>query len=47
MKKRVLVIGGSMFAGRVFSLLASRTGEIELHVVNRGKLPLGELENVT
>jgi nucleoside-diphosphate-sugar epimerase len=35
-----------MFAGRVFSLLASRTGEIELHVVNRGKLPLGELENV-
>ncbi|MDR1065002.1 MAG: NAD-dependent epimerase/dehydratase family protein [Oscillospiraceae bacterium] len=47
MKKRVLVIGGSMFVGRVFSILASQTGEIELHVINRGKLPLDGLENVT
>jgi nucleoside-diphosphate-sugar epimerase len=36
-----------MFAGRIFSLLASRSGAFELHVVNRGKLPLDGLENVT
>ena len=47
MKKRVLIIGGTMFAGRVFSILASRTDEFELHVVNRGRFPLGKLENVT
>ncbi|MDR0839117.1 MAG: NAD-dependent epimerase/dehydratase family protein [Oscillospiraceae bacterium] len=47
MKKRVLVIGGSMFVGRVFSILASRTDEFELHVVNRGRFPLNNLANVT
>ena len=47
MKKRVLIIGGTMFAGRVFSILASRTDEFELHVVNRGRFPLGKLNNVT
>lgn len=36
-----------MFAGRVFSILASRTDEFELHVVNRGRFPLGKLQNVT
>jgi nucleoside-diphosphate-sugar epimerase len=46
MKKRILVLGGSLFAGRVFSILASRSGEYELHVVNRGHYPLN-LEGVT
>jgi len=45
--KRVLVIGGSMFVGRVFSIMASLTGEFELHVANRGHFPLCELDNVT
>ncbi|NLB29619.1 MAG: NAD-dependent epimerase/dehydratase family protein, partial [Clostridiales bacterium] len=45
--KRILIIGGTLFTGRVFSILASRTGEFELHVVNRGRFPLGELDNVT
>jgi len=44
--KRVLAIGGSAFAGRVFSIQASKNPDkIELHVVNRGQFPL-ELENV-
>ena len=34
--KNVLVIGGSAFTGRVFSIMASRNGGFELHVVNRG-----------
>ena len=45
--KRILIIGGSMFVGRVFSILASETERFELHVVNRGRFPLGELSNVT
>jgi nucleoside-diphosphate-sugar epimerase len=40
MKKRILLIGGSLFTGRVFSIIASRTGDFELHVVNRGHYPL-------
>ena len=47
MKKRVLIIGGTMFTGRVFTILASRTDEFELHVVNRGRFPLNKLDNVT
>ena len=47
MKKRVLIIGGTMFTGRVFTILASRSDEFELHVVNRGRFPLGKLANVT
>jgi len=43
--KNVLVIGGSVFAGRVFSIQASRNGGFELHVVNRGNYPLN-LERV-
>ncbi|MDR0862046.1 MAG: NAD-dependent epimerase/dehydratase family protein [Oscillospiraceae bacterium] len=43
--KRILIIGGSAFVGRIFSIKAARTGEYELHVVNRGNLPL-ELEGV-
>ncbi|HHT17068.1 MAG TPA: NAD-dependent epimerase/dehydratase family protein [Papillibacter sp.] len=38
--KRVLAIGGSAFAGRVFSIQAAKNPEIELHVVNRGQFPL-------
>lgn len=40
MKKNVLVIGGSYFAGRVFSIYASRRDKVALHVVNRGKYTL-------
>jgi len=40
MAKRILLLGGSMFVGRVFSILAARTGEFEIHVVNRGRYPL-------
>ena len=44
--KNVLVIGGSMFTGRVFSIQASKNGGFELHVVNRGNYPMS-LERVT
>lgn len=40
MKKNVLVIGGSYFAGRVFSIHASRSDWLALHVVNRGRYSL-------
>ena len=46
MSKNVLVIGGSAFTGRVFSIKASRSENFDLHVVNRGQFPLG-LERVT
>lgn len=46
MAKQVLVIGGSYFAGRVFSILATQSGDYQLHVVNRGRFPL-KLEHVT
>lgn len=39
--KKLLVIGGSYFVGRVFVEEAGRTGEFEITVVNRGNLPLG------
>jgi nucleoside-diphosphate-sugar epimerase len=45
MPKKVLVIGGSAFTGRVFSILASKDSEYELHLVNRGNFPLN-LDNV-
>lgn len=40
MKKNVLVIGGSYFAGRVFCIHASKGEKLALHVVNRGKYTL-------
>lgn len=40
MKKNILVIGGSYFAGRVFSIYVSRDEIFTLHVVNRGKYTL-------
>lgn len=39
-EKNILVIGGSYFAGRVFSIYVSRGGLFTLHVVNRGKYTL-------
>ena len=44
--KKVLVIGGSYFAGRVFNILSSREGGFDIHVVNRGTRPLKPLDNV-
>src|SRR4030043_2273690 len=40
MKKNVLVIGGSYFAGRVFSIYISRRDKVALHIVNRGRYTL-------
>ncbi len=40
MKKNVVVIGGSYFAGRVFSIHAAKGERLALHVVNRGKYKL-------
>lgn len=40
MKKNVLVIGGSYFSGRIFSINASRGATLALYVVNRGKYRL-------
>ncbi len=40
MSKKVLIIGGSAFTGRVFSIQMSKNENYELHVVNRGQLPL-------
>ena len=40
MTKRILVIGGSYFAGRVFIEEALKMPEVELHVFNRGNFPL-------
>mgnify|MGYP005806363985 CR=1 FL=1 len=45
--KQVLVIGGTYFAGRVFSILTSRENKVHLHVVNRGRYPLNNLNNVS
>jgi nucleoside-diphosphate-sugar epimerase len=39
--KNILVIGGSYFAGRVFVEEMSRQTGINLHVLNRGRYPLG------
>lgn len=40
MSKKVLVIGGSAFTGRVFCIQMSKNEDYELHVVNRGQFPL-------
>ncbi len=46
MAKRVLVIGGSYFSGRVFVEEALKMPDVELHVFNRGRLPL-HMDGVT
>ena len=43
MSYKVLVVGGSYFLGRIFCTLASRTGEFELTLVNRGRYPMTHL----
>lgn len=45
MSKKVLIIGGSSFTGRVFCIQMSKNSDYELHVVNRGQFPLN-LEGV-
>ena len=40
MDKNILVLGGSYFVGRVFSILSARRGDMTLHVVNRGNYKL-------
>jgi nucleoside-diphosphate-sugar epimerase len=40
MGKKVLVLGGSYFVGRVFCILASQRDDLELFVVNRGRYTL-------
>ncbi len=45
MSKSILVIGGSAFVGRIFSIQISKNEEYQLHVVNRGQFPLN-LKNV-
>ena len=42
---KILVLGGSYFMGRVFNILASRTGEYGIRVINRGRYSLN-LDNV-
>ena len=43
MSYRVLVIGGSYFLGRIFCTLASRLGDMELTLLNRGRYPMTHL----
>ena len=38
MKKKVLLIGGSYFVGRVFTLMAAGDDLYELHLLNRGRV---------
>ena len=49
--KQILVIGGTYFAGRVYSILTSRgeaqRDDLYLHLVNRGRYPLKGLNNVS
>ena len=46
MTRKLLIIGGSYFAGRVFNILCSREEDFENHVVNRGSRPLGDLPHI-
>ena len=47
MSDRVLVIGGSYFLGRIFCTLASRLGDMELTLLNRGRYPMTHLPHLT
>jgi len=38
--KNILIIGGSYFIGRVFTLMLTRRKEYSIHVLNRGNRPL-------
>lgn len=46
MSKRVLVIGGSYFAGRVFAMVAAREAGWALTLVNRGTYSMAHLPNL-
>ena len=46
MSKRVLVIGGSYFAGRVFAMIAAREAGWSLTLENRGTYSMGHLPNL-
>ncbi|MDD2736848.1 MAG: NAD-dependent epimerase/dehydratase family protein [Desulfuromonadaceae bacterium] len=39
--KKILVIGGSYFAGRVFVEELTKVKDVAVHVFNRGRIPLG------
>ena len=43
MAYKVLVLGGSYFFGRIFCTLASRAGDMELTLVNRGRYSMSHL----
>ena len=45
MKPRVLVVGGTYFAGRVFTMIAS--GSCDLTLLNRGRYSMSHYPNVT
>ena len=47
MVKKVLVIGGTYFYGRVFCMLAAREAGFELTLINRGKYSMAHLPGVT
>lgn len=47
MSKKVLVIGGSYFAGRAFSMVASREAGFSLTLVNRGRYSMAHLPSLT
>ena len=46
MSYRVLVMGGSYFLGRIFSIFASRAGDMELTLLNRGRYSMAHLERI-
>lgn len=41
MRKKILVVGGSYFVGRVFVRMAARMGVYDIAALNRGNRPLG------
>lgn len=45
--KRILVIGGSYFYGRIFCTLASRAGDLGLTLLNRGRYSMTHLPGLT
>ena len=47
MAKSVLVIGGTYFYGRVFTMLAAREAGFSLTLLNRGRYSMSHLPNVT
>lgn len=46
MGKKILVIGGSYFAGRVFAIMSSRETDFALTLINRGRYSMSTLPNV-